>query len=558
MSHWKKLAPASDGTHHVDSDGNRAYEERFDEVLKFHAPGLAPVQLGSEAWHINPDGTAAYSHRFKRTFGFYEGVAAVISEEGWLHILPSGKAAYPQRYDWCGNFQGKRCAVRESGGGYRHIEPSGKAAYADLWRYAGDFRDGVAVIQSEDGRSTHIDCDGKRLHNRWFLDLDVFHKGFARARDDNGWTHVDRAGEPCYNRRFAAVEPFYNGQARVERFDGGLEIIDETGRMLAELRPAIRSEFAALSGDMVGFWRTQTIAAAAELGIFETLPATEDKVAQTCGLLPERTLRLLRGLGELSLVTQDGLIWKSTSRGEYLQANHPLTLKDAALEYGHSFSSMWKALPAALQEGGQWKQPDIFGEVAGDPQRLKTHHRMLRSYARHDFTLIPSALKLNGTERVVDAGGGLGSLAQGLLKAYPTLQVTVLDLPEVIEYARAQCEDAERLAWCPMDFFKPWNVQADVVLLTRILHDWNDQSAIQILRRARETLPTDGRIFIVEMLLSAESMSGSLCDLHLLMATGGQERTEEEYRGLLEAAGFALSEVRQLPALPSILVGVAQ
>lgn len=143
--------------------------------------------------------------------------------------------------------------VREPDGDYLHITPAGAMAYAERFRYVGDFRDGIAVVQGEDGRSTHIDRNGGRVHGRWFLDLDVFHKGFARARDDDGWMHIDIAGNPRYTRRFAAVEPFYNGQARVERFDGGLEVIDETGFTLIELRPALRSEFAALSADMVGF-----------------------------------------------------------------------------------------------------------------------------------------------------------------------------------------------------------------------------------------------------------------------------------------------------------------
>ena len=97
-------------------------------------------------------------------------------------------------------------------------------------------------MQADDGRSTHIDDVGASIHGRWFVDLDVFHKGFARARDDGGWTHVDRHGEPAYARRFAMVEPFYNGQARVERDDGGLEIIDPSGESLVELRRARRRQ----------------------------------------------------------------------------------------------------------------------------------------------------------------------------------------------------------------------------------------------------------------------------------------------------------------------------
>jgi hypothetical protein len=73
------------------------------------------------------------------------------------------------------------------------------------------------------------------------------------------------------------VEPFYNGQARVERFDGALEVIDESGEPVLQLRPPRRSELAALSADLVGFWRTQTIAAAVRLGVVEALPASEDE-----------------------------------------------------------------------------------------------------------------------------------------------------------------------------------------------------------------------------------------------------------------------------------------
>lgn len=234
---WQGYGVSLDNTHHVDERGVPAYPERFDEVLKFHEPGLAPVRRGDLAWHIGADGAAAYARRFARTFGYYEGVAAVVDADGWHHITADGQDAYPQRYAWCGNFQGGRCPVRERGGSYHHIHADGRAAYSTRWRYAGDFRDGLAVVQADDGRSTHITRDGALLHERWFDDLDVFHKGVARARDEGGWTHVDLQGRAVYARRFASVEPFYNGQARVERSDGAREIIDESGATIIELRP---------------------------------------------------------------------------------------------------------------------------------------------------------------------------------------------------------------------------------------------------------------------------------------------------------------------------------
>ena len=148
---------------------------------------------------------------------------------------------YGERYAWCGNFQESRCAVRLPGGDYIHIADDGTPAYVERYRYAGDFKDGYAVVQREDGKHTHIDRSGNPLHGRWFQDLDVFHKRYARACDSNGWHHVDMTGEPLYGERFRNVEPFYNGQARVEAFDGSLSVIDESGQTLLELRGPSRN-----------------------------------------------------------------------------------------------------------------------------------------------------------------------------------------------------------------------------------------------------------------------------------------------------------------------------
>lgn len=251
---WTRAAVATDATHHTLA-GQPLYHHRFDEVLKFHPPGLAPVRRDNQAWHIDANGEPAYTRRFRRTFGYYEDLAAVESAAGWHHITTHGADAYPQRHAWCGNFQDGRCTIRLADLHYLHITPEGRPAYDPRWRYAGDFRDGIAVVARDDGRSTHIDRDGRPLHGRWFVDLDVFHKGFARARDERGWLHIDVAGHPQYPHRFAAVEPFYNGQARVECHDGAALVIDESGRTLVPLRhglPAAELHAGSLNGWPLG------------------------------------------------------------------------------------------------------------------------------------------------------------------------------------------------------------------------------------------------------------------------------------------------------------------
>jgi 2-polyprenyl-3-methyl-5-hydroxy-6-metoxy-1,4-benzoquinol methylase len=552
---WQTYKVSGEATHHILPDGTPAYAERFDEVLKFHAPGLAPVLHKGAAWHIHPDGSPAYAARFKRTFGYYEGVAAVVAQDGWHHIDTSGAPLYAQRYQWCGNYQSGRCTVRGHDGAYYHLDPLGQPAYARHWRYAGDFRDGMAVVQREDGRSTHIDEQGQPVHGRWFVDLDVFHKSFARACDEQGWMHIDRRGAPLYEQRYASVEPFYNGQARVERFDGGLEVIDERGITQVELRPARRSAFAELSGDMVGFWRTQTIGAAVALGVPEVLPADATRVAQRCGLTPDGAHRILRALGELRLTLVHEGLWTLTPKGRYLLRDHPLTLADAALEYAGPFSQMWSGLSQALTADSGWSAPDIFEQVSQDEARCVAHHRMLQSYARHDYPEVISALKLSAGQHIVDAGGGLGAFATLLLESSPSSTVTVLERPEVVAQGKARPHQSG-LRWHVADLFSPWGVEADVVVLARVLHDWDDEAALRILRHAREALSPGGRIFIIEMVIPEGSAAGALCDLHLLMATGGRERSAQEYSQLLEVSGFASIEVRTVAALPSIITGV--
>ncbi len=554
---WQRIRVSNCGTYHL-VDGRPLYSRRFDRVLTYHECGLAPVSKAGAAWHIDVNGDDAYTRRFLETFGFYEGRAAVVSHDGWHHIRTDGSHLYNKRYAWCGNYQEMHCAVRDQEGCSYHILPDGEPAYGGRWRYVGDYRAGIAVVQGNNGKSTHIDISGKLVHGIWFFDLDVFHKGFARARDERGWTHVDRCGQAAYTRRFAAVEPFYNGHARVERLDGALEVIDEKGRTMIELRPAIRSEFAALSSDLVGFWRTRAIGAAVELGVFEAFPGTAAKISESCNLDPKRGYRFLRALRELGLVDMEEGIWQATHRGSFLQRKHPMTLADAAIEYADYFTRMWDPLPAALKGSGMWNTPDIFRQVAADPERVRSHHRMLRSYARHDYGDIPELLGLGGKEVVIDAGGGVGVLAKMLIKRYPQVSMILLDLPEVVQLVKSSANPVRRLNVKAADILQPWNVRGDAVILARVLHDWDDAIAKKILTHARGSLKKGGRLFVIEMLLPESGYAGGLCDLHLLMATGGQERTLEEYESLMFKCGFDMKRTCKSAALPTLIEGIAR
>ena len=558
---WRDYTISADASHHV-VQGRPAYRSRFIEVQKFHEPGLAPVRDASGAFHVTLDGHPAYESHYIRTFGFYEGRAAVQSEDGWLHILPDGTRLDSELYAWCGNFREHRCTVRLPDGSYFHIAADGAPAYEERYSYAGDFRDGIAVVQRPDGMHTHIDSSGNHIHGRWFLDLDVYHKGHARACDSLGWHHVDTEGEQLYGRRLRNVEPFYNGQARVEGFDGSLSVINESGENVIELRKQSRSPLEELSGEMVGLWRTQTIRAAVELGVFESLPSPVETIERGLRLAPTLGVRLMSALMEMGLVRRDADgMYHPTDRGSYLERAHPLSLADAAPHWGKESYAAWAGIVDSLRTGMSGFESvygsSFFDWVRDSPDDLNAYQNAMSIYARHDYRTFAESVDFSVHRSVLDAGGGRGDLVFGLLRSCANLSGIVLDMPEAVAAFDVPEDLNGRCRFVGADIFSKWPVSSDAVILARVLHDWPDPDALRILRRARESMRPNDMLYVLEMLKDEQTGSGSLLDLHMLVMTRGTERTEAQFRELLSQSGFRMLDVVPTESVSSVIRAAA-
>ena len=221
-----RIAPNND--YHI-LEGRSLYPQRYQKVMNFRHPGLAPVLDESGAFHIDIQGREAYGRKFTETFELYEGVAAVRDKGEWYHIDTRGKSIYRDRYRWCGNFHEGRSAVRDRDGRYFHITQEGIRLSTVGYSYVSDFRDEVAVVYNKEGKGSHIDIKGSFIHPYWYNQLDVFHNRFARAKDEQGWFHVTQQGLPAYDTRFASLEIFCNGHARAETLKGKLVVINEMG-----------------------------------------------------------------------------------------------------------------------------------------------------------------------------------------------------------------------------------------------------------------------------------------------------------------------------------------
>uniref|UniRef100_A0ABM5FVC0 Acetylserotonin O-methyltransferase n=1 Tax=Pogona vitticeps TaxID=103695 RepID=A0ABM5FVC0_9SAUR len=156
---------------------------------------------------------------------------------------------------------------------------------------------------------------------------------------------------------------------------------------------------------------------------------------------------------------------------------------------------------------------------------------------------VMSAFNLSHFPLIYDLGGGSGTLAKECISLYPNSMVTVFDLPKVVERAKKQpmSSDKRRISFQEGDFFKDPVPEADLYILARILHDWEDEKCVQLLTKLHQACRPGGGVLVIEMLLN-EDRCGPL-EVHLysmlmLVVMEGRERTPSEYKALFTAAGF--------------------
>ncbi len=549
--HWQQTVVSPCETFHL-WQGEPLYMQRYSHVLKYHEPGLAPARDTECAFHIDIQGQPAYAARFIDTFGFYHGLAAVRDSQGWFHIHPDGQACYPERYRWCGNFQEGLCPVKTDSGLYFHISYQGQKAYPEQYLYAGDFKDGFAVVCNQQGLHSHINFQGHLLHQRWFLDLDIFHKGTARAKDERGWFHINKHGRELYPQRYAAIEDFYNGLARVETFEGALFTIDHAGKAMTQLHPARQKPWQTLSADMVGFWRTETIATAIQLSLFDYLPGTSAEIAERSNLPKTQVERLLRALWELDLLNFQDTRWHLTSKGQLLTPQEQSFLAAAANMWSDVNIQAWRRLPDAIRTDGDPPLPHF--KASASSQKQQQYHRALDGYSAQDFSAwhIPADWPSHRT--LIGAGRTAKVWLEKLLQKYPHQRAVLLGENHTLQHAVIPPEIIARYVLSPHSILEPWPQSANAIVLPRVLHYWPDQQALSILKNARQALLPNGKIYLFEMLLVHEHPDGSLLDLNMLAESGGKLRFLTQWEQLFTDSQLKLIANKPLTAWLNMLV----
>jgi hypothetical protein len=329
---------------------------------------------------------------------------------------------------------------------------------------------------------------------------------------------------------------------------------DTAGRQLIEL--------------MAGFWKTQAVYVATELGIADRIAAAGRipvvDLAHRTGTDADALGRLLLFLDSLGVVDGDETGgYALTPVGELLRTDAPDSMSDHVRVYGSHFYQAWAALTHSLHTGRSAFTrvfgSDLFSYLHQNPDVSRTYERAMTAGAPF-FAEVAHAVDFSRARRIVDVAGGHGALLDAILRAHPGPRAVLFDAPEVIEetanrpIATVHANRCERIAG---DFLDSVPAGGDVYLLSRILHCFDDETCHRILTNCRRAMAPGARLVILERILAKDTGSSLTqgYNLHMLvMFGGGRERDEAHYRAVLEKAGFAVESLHRLPLETHLLV----
>lgn len=292
---------------------------------------------------------------------------------------------------------------------------------------------------------------------------------------------------------------------------------------------------------------TQALAAASRAGVFAAMvdgATTAEEIAQRTGADRDALKRLLRALVALRAV-------EHTPDGRYIAAPLGRELASGPVRdmYGLLATlawDAWGALDVSLRSGEpafrHVRGDDLFPYLTTHPDERAIFQAAMAGQSRMQAEALVEAIDLVGVRRVVDVGGGRGTLLAALLRANPGLRGTLFDVPEVVATAEElrSPDIADRAEVVAGDFFAEVPPGADRYILKLVIHDWDDERALRILETVRRAMPDHGRVLVVEHLLPEddEYQHAVWLDLNMLVLTGGRERTGAEYGVLLDRAGL--------------------
>lgn len=321
---------------------------------------------------------------------------------------------------------------------------------------------------------------------------------------------------------------------------------------------------------IVGKWVSQAISVAAEFGFADLLQngtKSAAELARAADASEDGVYRLLRALAGIGLLVESrGRRFRLTPLGHLLRSDAPQSTRGFARFVGHeSVWRPWGELRHSIRTGAP-AFDRLFGmsvfEYLGDtPEAAAIFHSAMTSLSTMESKAVVAAYDFSGIGTLADIGGGQGLLVTTVLKANRKMKGILFDLPHATAGADALLQEqgvANRCQVVAGDFFGSVPDGADAYMMKHIIHDWDDERAIQILRGCHRAMRPGTRLLVIDVVIDSAGAGqyGHLLDLEMLALTPrGRERTKAEFRDLLTQAEFRFRRVVPTDGYLSIVEG---
>jgi len=323
-------------------------------------------------------------------------------------------------------------------------------------------------------------------------------------------------------------------------------------------------------GQMItGYWTSQAIYAAAKFAIADLLidgGKSVDELANDTGTEPDLLYRLLRALASVGIFAEeDGRRFSLTPLAEPLRSDVAGSQRSLALMMGDDQYRAWGNLADTVQTGDNAYEKifgkPIFDHLAEQAEKARIFDDAMTGIHGRETGAILDAYDFSGVEVIADIGGGNGSKITAILQKYPDMRGILFDLPHVIERARPNIEAAGLTDRCQLvdgDFFNAVPSGADAYVMRHIIHDWDDEKSLTILRNCHAVMSPGNKLLLVESVIPPgnDPFMGKFLDLTMMLIPGGKERTEDEYRELYDTAGYDLVRIVPTRTDVSVVEGV--
>jgi hypothetical protein len=309
------------------------------------------------------------------------------------------------------------------------------------------------------------------------------------------------------------------------------------------------------------------VVVAAQLGVADLLalgPRSIVDLSAATGADAQSLYRVLRALASQGLFREDDdQRFSLTPLAEPLRQDVPHSIRPQALWSGsEAYRRTWGDLAYSVRTGEPafdrvYGKP-FFDYLAEDRAFAKIFNDVMTRASSDDGASIAAAHDFSSYRRIVDVGGGHGALLAAVLDRYPGALGVLFDLPDVVETAHGAIDRhiaAGRVEKVAGDFSEAVPPGGDAYLLKWIVHDWDDEAAIRILTNCRTAIAPAGKVLLIEAVIpqGTAGSDATRLDTAMLVFTGSRERTEREYRELLDRAGLTLLGITPTASPFSIL-----